>query len=278
MRSAGLHPATGPASLALLLCACAATFGEPGSDTDEFRIKREAVFEFAERPSVTRSGDRVGITFTAKGFCDATVAIEDAHGRIVRHLASGVLGANAPAPFAKNAKRQSLAWDGKDDQGRYLEDKDALTVRVSLGLKPRFERTLFWSPKKRISPGNRPNFAAAPEGVYVHEGGGVDHIRLFDHKGNYVRTVYPFPPDRSLPGAKEGPEALKADFGDRLCLHGGIDMQHLLPEGSPEQVTAEAQHYCDVLGEGGGYILSPAHFFQPDVPPENIIAMYATTA
>ena len=25
---------------------------------------------------------------------------------------------------------------------------------------------------------------------------------------------------------------------------------------------------------GGGYILGPAHLFQPDVPPENILAMY----
>ena len=40
------------------------------------------------------------------------------------------------------------------------------------------------------------------------------------------------------------------------------------------EVRAEARHYCQVLGQGGGYILSPAHLFQPDVPPENILAMY----
>ena len=70
------------------------------------------------------------------------------------------------------------------------------------------------------------------------------------------------------------PERLKADFGDRLCFHGGIDMQALLPRGTPEQVTSEARRYCEVLGAGGGYILGPAHFFQPDVPPENILAVY----
>jgi len=72
------------------------------------------------------------------------------------------------------------------------------------------------------------------------------------------------------------PERLKARFGDRLCFHGGIDMQRLLPRGTPEEVTAEARRYCDVLGAGGGYILSPAHLFQPDVPPENVLAMYRT--
>lgn len=70
------------------------------------------------------------------------------------------------------------------------------------------------------------------------------------------------------------PEGLKAEFGDRLCFHGGIDMQDLLPKGSPAQVEAEVRRYCKVLGAGGGYILGPAHLFQPDVPPENILAVY----
>jgi uroporphyrinogen decarboxylase len=74
------------------------------------------------------------------------------------------------------------------------------------------------------------------------------------------------------------PEGLKAGFGDRLSFHGGIDMQHLLPHGSPQEVAAEARRYCEVLGAGGGYILAPAHLFQPDVPPENILAMYAGAA
>lgn len=71
------------------------------------------------------------------------------------------------------------------------------------------------------------------------------------------------------------PERLKAEFGAELSFHGGIDMQHLLPHATPEQVQAEADRYCRTLGHGGGYILSPAHLFQPDVPPENILAMYA---
>lgn len=70
------------------------------------------------------------------------------------------------------------------------------------------------------------------------------------------------------------PERLKADFGDRLCFHGGIDMQKLLPFATPEQVQAEVYRYCEALGRGGGYILGPAHLFQPDVPPENVLAMY----
>ncbi len=75
-------------------------------------------------------------------------------------------------------------------------------------------------------------------------------------------------------GPSMTPELLQAQFGGRICFHGGIDMQRLLPQGTPEQVQAETRRYCQILGAEGGYILAPAHLFQPDVPPENILAMY----
>ncbi len=75
-------------------------------------------------------------------------------------------------------------------------------------------------------------------------------------------------------GEQMAPERLKANFGDRLAFHGGIDMQRLLPTGTPEEIRQEVRRYCEVLGKGGGYILAPAHLFQPDVPPESILALY----
>ncbi|MDR2704228.1 MAG: hypothetical protein LBC02_00470 [Planctomycetaceae bacterium] len=82
-------------------------------------------------------------------------------------------------------------------------------------------------------------------------------------------------PLQPVPGME--PEGLKAEFGNRLCFHGGIDMQHLLPQGTTEEVRTGVKKYCDILGNGGGYILAPAHLFQPDVPPENIKAVYDVT-
>ena len=163
---------------------------------DELRPKREEVFAFARKPTLTRRGDDVTITFETKGWCDVTVAIE--HGeKIVRHLASGVLGMNAPEPFVWNSKAQTIVWDGKDDAGVYVDDKDAVTVRVSLGLKPRFERTLYWSPERRARYAPRHAMAAAPEGVYVFDDSReFDHLRLFNREGLYARTVYPFPRHR----------------------------------------------------------------------------------
>lgn len=66
---------------------------------------------------------------------------------------------------------------------------------------------------------------------------------------------------------------LKSQFGDTLSFHGGIDIQHLLPFGTPEEVRFEAERTMQALGKGGGYILAPTHYLQPDVPPQNIIAL-----
>ncbi len=71
------------------------------------------------------------------------------------------------------------------------------------------------------------------------------------------------------------PSELKAEYGDRLSFHGGIDIQRILPFGSPQEVRAEAKRYSDILGKNGGYVLCSAHLFQPDIPPENIFAMYS---
>ncbi|MCG3180892.1 MAG: hypothetical protein BIFFINMI_03255 [Phycisphaerae bacterium] len=183
----------------------------PAAGGDELSISRQEVFDFTAAPAATRDGDRVTITFTSKAWCDATVAVErpgagpGGEPMILRHLACGVLGANAPAPFQANSLRQTIVWDGKDDMGRYVEAPDACRIRVSLGLAPRLERTLFWSPQKRIAPPTAlasllPVMVPTADGVYVCEGGGGDRLCLYDHDGNYVRTIYPFPADAMAGG------------------------------------------------------------------------------
>jgi len=77
-----------------LFAACltlvASSFALAASPTEEeFKVKPQGPFEFARKPEVTVDGDRVTITFETKALCDVTVAIEDADGRIIRHLASG---------------------------------------------------------------------------------------------------------------------------------------------------------------------------------------------
>jgi len=69
---------------------------------------------------------------------------------------------------------------------------------------------------------------------------------------------------------------IKAEFGDSLSFHGAVDIQHTLPHGTPDEVRAEVRERCELLGRGGGYICTSAHYLQADTPLANIIAMYTT--
>jgi uroporphyrinogen decarboxylase len=69
-------------------------------------------------------------------------------------------------------------------------------------------------------------------------------------------------------------QRIKDEFGGRIAFHGGIDLQHTLPYGTTAAVDAEVRERCRILGKGGGYICTSAHYIQADVPVENILAMY----
>lgn len=70
------------------------------------------------------------------------------------------------------------------------------------------------------------------------------------------------------------PQLLKDDFGGRMSFWGGINTQRILPFGTPDEVRAETRRIIDILGAGGGYVLNSVHNIQPEVPAENIVAMY----
>jgi len=67
---------------------------------------------------------------------------------------------------------------------------------------------------------------------------------------------------------------LKTRFGEELVFHGGIDVQHLMPFGTVEEIQSKTKETIEILGKGGGYFFSPSHRFQPDTPIDNIVALY----
>jgi len=188
----------------LTLCCAAeasAAFPKPYSPPC---VERENVFEFTEKPSVRSVGsDRYEIGFAVKGNCDVTVAVVDAQGKVVRHLASGVLGPNAPAPFQKNSLKQTIYWNGKDDLDEYVKEPSKLRVRVMLGLKPEFDKLLGDAGPTSI-PGYVWGLACDPQGVYVFYKGPGSHghvgLRKYDREGHYLATLVP--PAANLPEEK----------------------------------------------------------------------------
>ncbi len=68
---------------------------------------------------------------------------------------------------------------------------------------------------------------------------------------------------------------LKREYGGRLCFHGGVENQRILPFGTPAEVRAEVRHCIEALAaDGTGYILAPCHNLQAVSPVANVLAMY----
>ena len=75
------------------------------------------------------------------------------------------------------------------------------------------------------------------------------------------------------------PAALKRDFGDVLVFWGGgVDTQGVLPNGTPEEVKDDVCRNIEALAPGGGFIFNTVHNIQPDVPAENLAALYEAFA
>lgn len=72
------------------------------------------------------------------------------------------------------------------------------------------------------------------------------------------------------------PVELKREFGADLSFMGGVDTQHLLPEGTEAEVyAATARLVEEMTADGGGYILAASHAVPPETPDANLFAMYA---
>lgn len=69
-------------------------------------------------------------------------------------------------------------------------------------------------------------------------------------------------------------DSLRREFGGRLVFHGGVDVQRLLPRGTPDEVRRETRRVLSAFdGLRGGFIVAPSHAVQADIPPENVVAM-----
>jgi uroporphyrinogen decarboxylase len=104
--------------------------------------------------------------------------------------------------------------------------------------------------------------------VSIHSCGDVDEV--FDDLVEIGLDLFnPFQPEVM------DIDALMREYRGRLAFHGGMSTQQTLPYGTVDDVITETQHLID-LGRDGGYIFSPAHAVEGDVPVENLVAFIDT--
>lgn len=71
------------------------------------------------------------------------------------------------------------------------------------------------------------------------------------------------------------PEFLKKEFGqDCTFWGGGVETVGTLNNGTPAQVREQVLERLEIMSSGGGFVFNTVHNILPDVPPENIIAMF----
>ena len=145
---------------------------------------------------------------------------------------------------------------------------DDLGMDSGLFMKPAIYRRLF-----------KPRHTMLCEYVHKHS-----QMRTFLHS---CGSLYPILPDLIEAGydilnplqtntRDMDPVRLKRQFGKDITFWGGgADTRSILNKASPQEVQDHVRRNIEILAPGGGFVFNPIHNILPDVPPENILAMFA---
>jgi uroporphyrinogen decarboxylase len=71
------------------------------------------------------------------------------------------------------------------------------------------------------------------------------------------------------------PGFLKKEFGrDCTFWGGGVENVGILNSGTPAQISEQVLERLEIFSKGGGFVFNTIHNILPDVPPQNVIAMF----
>jgi len=75
------------------------------------------------------------------------------------------------------------------------------------------------------------------------------------------------------------PERLKREFGKEVTFWGGgADTRTVLNKMTSQEVKTHVKRRLEIFSPGGGFVFNPIHNILPDVPAENIVAMFEAVA
>lgn len=150
-------------------------------------------------------------------------------------------------------------------------EADDLATQISTLVSPELYR-------KIVSPFHKKLFD------FIHSKA-KNRIYIFYHSCGAVRNLIPClieegidilnPVQVSAKGMDT--KELKKEFGkDLVFWGGGVDTQHVLPNGTVREVREEVKRRINDLAPGGGFVFATVHNVQSDVSPENFMAMWET--
>lgn len=128
-------------------------------------------------------------------------------------------------------------------------------------------RTLFWPRHRKLCD-------------YVHS---HSKMKTFLHScgslypilGDLIEAGYDILNPIQTTARNMEPARLKREFGNDITFWGGgCNTRSVLNHGTPQAVYDYTRRMLDIFCPGGGYVFNQEHNILPDVPPENIEAMY----
>ena len=91
---------------------------------------------------------------------------------------------------------------------------------------------------------------------------------------SFIRAGFDIINPVQINAAGMDPKKLKERYGrDLVFWGGGIDTQHVLPFGTPEEVREQVLRTCEIFNKNGGFVFNTVHNTQANVPVENMVAM-----
>jgi len=113
----------------------------------------------------------------------------------------------------------------------------------------------------------------------VHERG----KKIVLHSDGYITPLLDFIMESGFDGlhsleptAGVNLSEVKTKVDNKLCLMGGIDVAHVLVDGTKQEVEDAVKNAIKIAGRGGGYIISPANM-HPGISVENLKWMVDAT-
>ena len=105
--------------------------------------------------------------------------------------------------------------------------------------------------------------------TFKHSCGAVENFM-----DGFIRAGFDIINPVQISAAGMDPAKLKQKYGrDLVFWGGGVDTQHVLPFGKPEEVREQVLRNCDIFMKDGGFVFNTVHNIQANVPTQNIVAM-----
>jgi len=229
---------------------------------------------FNVKPGAAKDREKVKISFTVSAPTDVEVAMLDSAGKVVRHLAAGVLGGKNPPPEPlKAGLAQEILWDGKDDFGKPAAG-GPFKARVRAGMGIKFGRFIAQDPY--VFGGVDAMVVGDDGNLYISGFGGPANecqktLRVFSPEGKFLKTLLPFPADLP-PGAMK--EAARWDEAAKTWRPRNLNI--LNPEFYNSNNGYADYHLVSVSKESGIILVSNDAVYRLDLQGAIPGAAFAT--